>query len=155
MTTIRRLQTLAIFSVGAVTLFVGGCGTKVEPAKETSSSSAAPKATAEVPSNPMKDAYFGETHIHTSYSLDAYLGGTRLTPSDAYRFAKGEPVTVNGQVHKIDRPLDFVAVTDHAEYLGEMYSAMVEGAPGHDQDQLKQLRGLTDPIERKKWFRTM
>jgi hypothetical protein len=154
MTTIRRLQTLAIFSVGAVTLFVGGCGTKVEPAKETSSSSAAPKATAEVPSNPMKDAYFGETHIHTSYSLDAYLGGTRLTPSDAYRFAKGEPVTVNGQVHKIDRPLDFVAVTDHAEYLGEMYSAMVEGAPGHDQDQLKQLRTMTDLNERRKWFAT-
>ena len=58
------------------------------------------------------------------------------------------------QVHKIDRPLDWVAVTDHAEYIGEMYSAMVEGAPGHDQDQLKELRSMTDVNERRKWFAT-
>jgi hypothetical protein len=49
-----------------------------------------------VPSNPMKDAYFGEQHIHTAYSLDALIGGTRLTPFDAYRFSKGAEVDVNG-----------------------------------------------------------
>lgn len=87
--------------------------------------------------NPMRNAYFGETHMHTAYSLDAYIGGTRLLPRDAYRFAKGEAVTVDGQPRKLKRPLDFAAVTDHAEYLGEMYSTMVEGAPGHDQDLLK------------------
>ena len=42
-------------------------------------------AHAELAENPLRDAYFGETHVHTAYSLDAYLGGTRLTPSDAYR----------------------------------------------------------------------
>ena len=45
-----------------------------------------------VPENPLKDAFFGETHVHTSYSLDAYIAGARLTPDDAYRFAKGETV---------------------------------------------------------------
>ena len=43
-----------------------------------------------VHSNPLRDAFFGETHMHTAYSLDAYIGGTRLTPSDAYRFARDE-----------------------------------------------------------------
>ena len=105
-----------------------------------------------IPSNPLKEAYFGETHLHTAYSLDAYLGGTRLTPGDAYRFARGEEMEVNGEKVKIDRPLDFAAVTDHAEYLGEMYSTMVEGAPGHDQELLKELRTMTGFEEREAWF---
>ncbi|MGA7279157.1 MAG: DUF3604 domain-containing protein [Desulfocapsaceae bacterium] len=102
--------------------------------------------------NPLRNAYFGETHMHTSYSLDAYIGGTRLTPDDAYRFAKGESVIVDGKQHNRKRPLDFVAVTDHAEYLGEMYSTLVEGAPGHDQDLLKQLRNLQTLEEKQQWF---
>ena len=103
-------------------------------------------------SNPLRDAYFGETHMHTAYSLDAYIGGTRLTPDDAYRFAKGESVIVDGQQLSRKRPLDFVAVTDHAEYLGEMYSTLVEGAPGHDQNLLKQLRNLQTLEEKQQWF---
>ena len=102
--------------------------------------------------NPLRNAYFGETHMHTSFSLDAYLGGTRLKPSDAYRYAKGESVSLNGQSLARNRPLDFAAVTDHAEYLGEMFSTMYEGAPGHDQDLLVQLRGMTDLDERRAWF---
>lgn len=109
-------------------------------------------AEARAPSNPLRDAYFGETHVHTAYSLDAYLGGARLTPDMAYRFAKGEKMTVNGQLHQIVEPLDFAAVTDHAEYLGEMYSTMVEGAPGHDQDKLKELRSMTSIEDRESWF---
>jgi Protein of unknown function (DUF3604) len=105
-----------------------------------------------VKGNPLKDAYFGEQHLHTAYSLDAYIGGARLTPSDAYRFAKGEEVEVNGVKLRISAPLDWAAVTDHAEYIGEMYSTMVEGAPGHDQEQTKELRGLTSIEEREKWF---
>ena len=106
----------------------------------------------DVHSNPLRDAFFGETHMHTAYSLDAYIGGTRLTPSDAYRFARGESVTVDGKAHTRKRPLDFVAVTDHAEYIGEMYSTIVEGAPGHDQDLLEQLRNLQTIEEKQQWF---
>jgi hypothetical protein len=102
--------------------------------------------------NELRNVYFGETHMHTAYSLDAYIGGNRLTPADAYRFARGAAVTVNGQPHQRRRPLDFVAVTDHAEYLGEMYSTMVEGAPGHDQELLQQLRGLQTLEEKQQWF---
>ena len=43
--------------------------------------------------NPERNAYFGETHVHTSWSLDAWLGGDRLTgPGDAYKYFKGEPI---------------------------------------------------------------
>jgi hypothetical protein len=57
---------------------------------------AAQASDAKVPRNPLRQAYYGETHMHTAYSLDAF-GGTRQTPDDAYRAAKGEAVIVNGQ----------------------------------------------------------
>lgn len=102
--------------------------------------------------NPDRDLFYGETHMHTAYSLDAFIGGTRQTPSDAYRAAKGEKVVVNGMPHEIRRPLDFAAVTDHAEYIGEMYSALHEGAPGHDNPLIQQLLQLSDIKEREQWF---
>jgi hypothetical protein len=109
-------------------------------------------AGAVVVSNPLRDAYFGDTHVHGAYSLDAYIGGARLEPDDQYRFAKGEPVTLYGKPHSLRRPLDFVALSDHAEYIGEMYSAIVADAPGHDQEQLEQLRNLSAPEDRRAWF---
>jgi hypothetical protein len=70
--------------------------------------------------NPLRDAYFGETHIHTSYSLDAWTFGTRVTdPSDAYKYFKGETIKAPlGYDIKIDTPIDFAGVTDHSEYVG-------------------------------------
>lgn len=109
-------------------------------------------AAADIIENPQRNLYFGETHMHTAYSLDAFIGGTRQTPGDAYRAARGETVVVNGQPHKIRRPLDFAAVTDHAEYMGEMYSALNEGAPGHDNPLIEDLRGLSDVKDREQWF---
>ncbi len=69
-----------------------------------------------------RQAWFGDLHLHTSFSFDAWaLMGTKITPDEAYRFAKGETITYLGkQVHRVDAPLDFLAVTDHSEYLGVM-----------------------------------
>ncbi|MFO0691238.1 MAG: DUF3604 domain-containing protein [Myxococcota bacterium] len=63
---------------------------------------------------------WGDMHVHSSFSMDANsMGNTRLGPGDAYRFAKGEVVTSNtGQPVRLDRPLDFLVVSDHAEYMG-------------------------------------
>ena len=63
--------------------------------------------------------YWGDTHLHTSYSTDAGMIGNRLTPDDALRFAKGEiVVSSNGQRARLIRPLDFLVIADHAENLG-------------------------------------
>ncbi|WP_223428538.1 DUF3604 domain-containing protein [Tateyamaria pelophila] len=102
--------------------------------------------------NPLKTAYFGETHMHTALSLDAYIGGARLMPSDSLRFAKGEPVLINGRHKQLERPLDFVAVSDHVEYLGEMYSTIFPDAPGHEQDDLEELRTLESLKDKQDWF---
>ena len=64
------------------------------------------------------DLLWGDLHVHTSYSPDANVFGTLATPADAYRFAKGGPLTqADGTTVKLARPLDFVAVTEHAEWL--------------------------------------
>ena len=70
--------------------------------------------------NPDRDAYFGETHVHTSWSLDALLFGNLMTtPADAYKYFKGEPIKHPlGYDIKIDTPLDWAGVTDHSEYAG-------------------------------------
>ena len=63
--------------------------------------------------------FFGDTHLHTSYSADAGLALATLSPDDAYRFAKGEEVTSSlGVPARLNRPLDWLVVTDHAENLG-------------------------------------
>ena len=65
--------------------------------------------------------YFGDLHVHTSWSLDSYANFHRAGPREAYRFALGEEIVLSGgRVVRIDRPLDFAAVTEHAEYLGEL-----------------------------------
>ena len=149
--------------VAIALLGLAACGRSEPPAPATAaptaSASSAPAAAltleereAAVPENTLKDAYFGETHVHTSYSLDAYIGGARLTPDDAYRFAQGQTVVVNGQEHDIGRPLDWVAVSDHAEFIGEMYSTQVPGAKGGDNPMLEELRNLKTVDEQRAWF---
>ena len=62
---------------------------------------------------------FGDTHFHTELSFDAGMIGTRLDVDDAYRFARGEKVISNtGQPVQLVRPLDFLVITDHAEFIG-------------------------------------
>ncbi|TNF73319.1 MAG: DUF3604 domain-containing protein [Acidobacteria bacterium] len=137
----------------AVMLLVVACGGQSEQLSSGPATTADIQATSgKGQPNPLHNAYFGETHVHTAYSLDAYIGGARLLPSDAYRYAKGEAVEVGGEMYQRQRPLDFVAVTDHAEYIGEMYSTMVDGAPGHDNELLEQLRTLEKLEDKQQWF---
>ncbi len=88
------------------------------------SESRAPCAT----SSPLRQAFFGDLHVHTRYSLDASTQGTRTTPAQAYQFARGErigiqPWSENGEAQRslqLSRPLDFAMVSDHAELIGEV-----------------------------------
>jgi hypothetical protein len=70
-----------------------------------------------------RDVFFGDTHLHSRLSADAYsLGNMNLTQGDAYLFAQGQAMTAhNGMQVQLRRPLDFLVVSDHAEYLGGFY----------------------------------
>ena len=84
-----------------------------------------PNAGRSFPDRPL----FGETHLHTTLSMDAGTFGTRLGPRDAYRFAKGEELMSNsGQPVRISRPLDFTVVTDHSDNMG-FFSKFAAGDP--------------------------
>lgn len=75
--------------------------------------------------NPDRDVFFGEQHIHTSWSFDAYIfGNTKATPADAYAYAKGKPLKhALGFDMQIEQPLDWMGVTDHSEYVGVIQQA--------------------------------
>ena len=70
--------------------------------------------------NPLKNVYFGEQHLHTVNSPDAFAMGTRNTQEDAYKFAQGQAIkkSTSGEMVQKRTPYDWVAVTDHAEYMG-------------------------------------
>ncbi len=80
--------------------------------------------------NPDKNAYFGEEHIHTSWSVDAWIFGNRITgPDDALKYAQGQTIKHPlGYDIKIDTPMDFMGVTDHSEYVGVTKEANTKGS---------------------------
>ena len=80
-----------------------------------------PEPTTTLGFNEDKNVYFGDLHVHTKHSFDAYIFGTTATPDDAYRYAKGAPIKhALGYEMKIREPLDFYAVTDHGFLLGSV-----------------------------------
>ncbi|NNG15267.1 MAG: DUF3604 domain-containing protein [Gemmatimonadales bacterium] len=86
------------------------------------------------PDPALRQVYFGEQHLHTMNSPDAFSFGTRNTPDEAYRFCKGEAITksTTGEVVQKSTPYDWCAVTDHAEYLGMMPLLLDENSPLRD-----------------------
>jgi hypothetical protein len=101
-----------------IALFVGLCVWLAAFTVFAEEPSYSPYAGEEFP----RHVYWGDTHVHSSWSVDAgNAGNTRVTPELAYRFARGEEITAhNGMRVKLRRPLDFFLLSDHAEYLGVM-----------------------------------
>ena len=121
----KRIQS-SIFAV--LVLFVGLSASAAEP------SLAGQKLLYSTPVREnLTNLYWGDLHLHSKLSADAYILQTRLTSDQAFKFARGETVQAdNGMPAKLRRPLDFLAVTDHAEYLG-IYAQMALGDPRLDE----------------------
>lgn len=108
----RKMRLWGAASVAA--MLVGGC-TSPSTVPGTSVAADAEVAEAPYPQRP----YWGDTHLHTSNSIDAFGFGVRLDPEAALRFAKGEEVVAtSGMKARLDRPLDFLVIADHSDGLG-------------------------------------
>ena len=90
---------------------------------------------------PLRTALYGDLHVHTSWSADAYVGGNRLGPNSAYRFARGEEVELqNGLMASLETPLDFVALTDHAENFATHLPCTIGPGPEFETEQCRAIR---------------
>jgi hypothetical protein len=103
---------------------------KSESPQSAQSSAQTSNAEQVPPRNPDRNAYFGEEHIHTSWSVDAWVIGNRITgPDDALKYAQGQTIKhPMGYDIKIDTPMDFMGVTDHSEYVGVTKEANTPGS---------------------------
>lgn len=108
---------------------------------------------------------WGDTHLHSSYSVDAYMAGNRSADPDvSYRYAKGEPVVhpYNKTRVQIQQPLDFLSVADHAEYLGIVPLVMSGEADTSEMGLFAQIKSwftvmvmnfiIEDPVDGTKFF---
>lgn len=102
----------------------------------------------------LRQPYFGDLHVHTSFSADAYIFGTRVDPRGAYEFAQGGTIPLSDAFEQqtrsatITRVLDFAAVTDHSEFLGEVNLCTVPDSPVYDVELCQLLRQSEDPSDR-------
>ena len=136
-----------------MTLLAAGCEQAAEPPELAGVEAKTPEhraaAAGAAGASAPRHAYFGDLHIHTQYSVDSYNFGVRATPDDAYRFAKGEALAhpLGHSIRLQGRPLDFLAVTDHAEYLGVARALADPGHPLGSHPVAVKLRS-GDPKER-------
>jgi Protein of unknown function (DUF3604) len=102
--------------------------------------------TLRTPPNPDRNAYFGDLHVHTAYSFDAYVFGTISTPDDAYRYAKGQALMhPTGYEVQLQAPLDFYAVTDHAMLMGLVKEAADTNSEFSRYEITKPLHNINAP----------
>lgn len=102
--------------------------------------------------DPLRNLYFGDLHVHTSLSFDAWINDVRSTPDDAWRFARGEPARlpplgpdgVGTREVRLARALDFAAVTDHAEYLAEIDACTTPGSAAYETTTCSGYRAADD-----------
>ncbi|MBW2161095.1 MAG: DUF3604 domain-containing protein [Deltaproteobacteria bacterium] len=127
MSSYLKIAVLVSVSVGVMVACKSSGTDKAESTTPVAAKAAAeapapakPAAEARPKPNPLRNVYFGEQHMHSEMSPDAYAVGVRQKMDDAYRYGRGEEITLSttGEKFKKATPYDFVALTDHAEYLG-------------------------------------
>lgn len=141
----------------AISLGLGGCEADSSPperfALERAGRAAAPAECAE--RTPLRRALFGDLHVHTTLSSDAWNYDLEVRPSDAYAYAFGDPIRLppndasgkGTREVRIDRPLDFAAVTDHSEFLGELALCRDPASEVYSAEPCALLRASTVPAD--------
>jgi len=119
----NKMKLLSLWALGiAALLGVAVSCSSTPPTPPAQAAKTPAQASGLPPANPLKNAYFGELHLHTSYSMDAFVFQNQAEndPRAAYRFAQGEELPMPGSELKqrLKVPLDFAAVTDHSETFG-------------------------------------
>jgi hypothetical protein len=120
---------------------LGGCSNPSGQSDHIADSAASKNKTVaqdQISVNPLKDCFFGDLHLHTALSADANFFGATLLPENSYEYAMGQEVEYLGQRVKRNAPLDFLAVTDHAEYLGAIAAAKDPDGPFRGTDLYRQ-----------------
>lgn len=152
----RARATAFVLGLLVLALLVAGCG---DGPPDPATFAVAPRAEAPAPRDacdhrdPRKMALFGDLHVHTSLSTDAWNYDLDVRPAGAYRYAFGKPILLpprdaegrGTRVARIDRPLDFAAVTDHAEFLGEQRLCSDPISPSYYSESCEALRASTSP----------
>lgn len=149
--------------VGCMSLTLTGCGedasakqSAVSPAAESGDKSSAENGAQNVPApSTLRSLYFGDLHVHSGWSFDAYADQVTATPLDAYRYARGEAIDhASGKKIQINGPpLDFMALTDHAEYLGVVRAANNPNHPLAKQPLIRNWTGQNRQVQQNAFRR--
>jgi hypothetical protein len=145
--------TLRLFTLAALAGAVVGCSKGPQPESPSSTAPEPAAATARPAANPERNAYFGNVHVHTGWSFDAFTNGSRTTPADAYAWAQGREITNSGVGGKIQlqTPLDFYMVADHAEFMG-VFNQMANPESPLSKTELAKGVNSPDPNVRMQTF---
>ena len=136
-----RVSLAAVGLTGALLLAVSCSQEPADTPPPAGSDAAGREAPREIEHYPLRRALFGDMHVHTAISTDAWAGGNRLGLRDAYRFARGEEVELpSGADARLARPLDFVALTDHAEGFDAVGACGFEGDAAYGSEFCERFR---------------
>jgi len=119
-------------------IFLFSCANQGGEESATDTTNVAGQNEGNITRNPLKEAYFGDSHVHTGWSFDAGLDGATLSPTDAYRFAIGEEITSNtGIKTKLKRPYDWFLISDHSDGMGTI-NEVIDGNPEMMENEILQ-----------------
>jgi hypothetical protein len=152
--TAAGLWTAILLSIGTT---VAGCAKRDDAPPPAAAAPAtvesAPAMPDRPPPNPERNAYFGDVHVHTGWSFDAFTNGSRTTPTDAYAWAQGREITNSGMGGKIQiqTPLDFYMVAEHAEFMG-VFNQMSDPSSPLSKTEIAKGVNSPDPNVRMQTF---